>query len=131
METLVINIVCIVLISLLLVFGFYVMIRNEMVCRFRIIQNHIVCGLIINYLEYIKDNIDEAQPMMAVYNSLNEKGDYLRNKYTYAQMLFSFKPLRLECWYTEDELSFLKEYKQFIPDSKKIFDEVKKALKDD
>lgn len=28
----------------------------------------------------------------------------LHNKYTYNQMLFSFKPLKLEAWFTEEEL---------------------------
>lgn len=37
------------------------------------------------------------------YNLMNK----LRNKYEYNELLFSFKPLKLENWYTEEEIKML------------------------
>lgn len=30
--------------------------------------------------------------------------DWFMDKYTYEQMLYSFKPLKIESWYTEEEI---------------------------
>lgn len=108
--------------------SFYMLIRNERVCVFRIMLNHMTSDLVINYIYSFK-NDEEFTQHFSEYECLDKASEHLQDKYTYRQMLFSFKPLRLESWFTEDELSFLKEYKQFVPDSKKIFDEVKKVLK--
>lgn len=34
--------------------------------------------------------------------------DWFFNKYSYRQMLFSFKPLNLKSWYTEEEINEIK-----------------------
>lgn len=119
----------IVLLNVLLA-GFYVMIRNEIVGTFRITLNHLTFGLVINYIDSF-ENDEEFTQHYSEYECLDRASKHLQDKYTYEQMLFSFKPLRLESWFTEDELSFLKEYKQFIPDEQTLKCEVKKALKDD
>lgn len=119
----------IVLFNVLLA-SFYFMIRNGMVCIFRITLNHLTSDLVINYINSFENGKGFVQHF-SEYECLNKANERLQDKYTYSQMLFSFKPLRLESWFTEDELSFLKEYKQFIPDEQTLKCEVKKALKDD
>jgi hypothetical protein len=110
--------------------GFYLLIRNERVGVFRIMLNHLTSGLLINYINSF-ENDEEFTQHYSEYKCLNRASEHLQNKYTYSQMLFSFKPLRLESWFTEDELFFLKAYKQFIPNEQTLKCEVKKALKDD
>lgn len=113
-----------------LVAGFYLMIRNERVGVFRITLNHLTSDLVINYINSFENGKGFTQHFPE-YKCLDKASEHLRNKYTYEQMLFSFKPLRLESWFTEDELSFLKEYKQFIPNEQTLKCEVKKVLRDD
>lgn len=38
-------------------------------------------------------------------NSEEDAFKWFEEKYTYNQMLFSFKPLKLEAWYTPEEIS--------------------------
>ena len=121
------TILLIVLFNALLA-GFYLLIRNNNVCMFRITLNHLAGDLVINYIDSF-ENDKEFTQHYSEYECLNKASEHLRNKYTYDQMLFSFKPLRLESWFTEDELSFLKEYKQFIPGMKTLKNEVKKSVK--
>lgn len=119
----------IVLFNVLLL-GFYLMIRNNNVLVFRIMLNHLTSDLVINYIDSF-ENDKEFTQHYSEYECLDKASEHLQNKYTYGRMLFSFKPLRLESWFTEDELSFMKEYKQFIPDEQTLKCKVKKALKDD
>lgn len=124
------NVLMIVVLFNALLAGFYIMIRNERVCIFRTTLNHLTFDLVINYINSF-ENDEEFTQHFSEYECLDRAGKHLRNKYTYGQMLFSFKLLRLESWFTEDELFFLKAYKQFIPNEQTLKCEVKKALKDD
>ena len=67
-------------IDCLILFGcIYFFSRNKKVCEFRL---------------YILDlNPNKIRACIKLYK-----------KYSYEQMLFSFKPLRLEFWFTEEEL---------------------------
>ena len=64
---------------LLLLVGLYFLVRNDRVCAFRL---------------YILD-LNPNKRLACI---------ELHEKYIYEQMLYSFKPLRLECWFTEEEL---------------------------
>lgn len=123
-------IVLLIVLFNVLLLGFYLLIRNNNVFVFRIMLNHLTSDLVINYIDSF-ENDKEFTQHYSEYECLDKAGEHLRDKYTYGQMLFSFKPFRLESWFTEDELSFLKEYKQFIPDEQTLKCEVKKAMKDD
>lgn len=63
---------------------FYLLLRNGKVCDFRI--KFIKFANLANYKEVIK----------------------LHDKYSYEEMLYSFKPLKLEAWFTEEEIKILK-----------------------
>lgn len=62
-----------------LIVSFYLLARNERVCAFWL---------------YILD-LNPNKILACI---------KLTEKYSYDRMLFSFKPLRLECWFTEEEL---------------------------
>lgn len=72
--------------SIGVIISMYVLIRNNKVYKFR---THLI-DLIY------KD----------VGNNFWEKKELL-DKYTYNNMLYSFKPLKMECWFTDDELKSL------------------------
>ena len=38
---------------------------------------------------------------------IQEYQSKILNKYSYSQLLFSFKPLKLKYWFTEDEIEFI------------------------
>lgn len=87
-------------------FLFYIMYRNDKVYNFLTKINFIIHNNIINRLdsyesgeEYIED-YDNFQR----YSNLMNK---LRDKYTYNKLLWSFKPLKLKYWYTEEEIKML------------------------
>ena len=40
--------------------------------------------------------------------------DKICDKYSYARMIFSFRPLKLEYWYDEEEIAFINEGGVFI-----------------
>lgn len=72
--------------SIGVIFSMYVLIRNNKVHKFR---THLI-NLIY------KDGA----------NNFWEKIELL-DKYTYENMLYSFKPLKMEYWFTDDELKLL------------------------
>ena len=62
--------------------------RNERVCLFR---------------EMLSDMAYEYQ-MRHIYDSRKNAFQWFCNKHSYGEMLYSFKPLKLEYWFTEIEL---------------------------
>ena len=116
--------ICLIIVChIFLVFGFYLMFRNERVGFFRVALNHLLCDFLINYLESLDDD-EDFRKHRAEYEYLDKSKDYMWNKYTYDQMLFSFKPLRLDKWFTDEEIDFLRQYKQYLPETEKIVDKV-------
>lgn len=70
----------------------YLSIRDVQIYRFRMLINR-MCS------EYAYRHIDED------WKSVWDKFYY---KYSYMQMFFSFRPLKLEYWYTEEEINKIK-----------------------
>lgn len=88
--------VILIIISFALLFALivclYVLVRNNKTYNFRM---------------YILD---------CIYNNYKSE-DYFRyislyNKYSYEDILYSFKPLKLKYWYSEEEIKILKGIKQ-------------------
>lgn len=96
METLILNILS-VLFIFLIIFCIYLLFRSHKVLKFR----HFLIDLAYKYAyeEIIKGNFN--------YKTVYEQFVY---KYTYANMLFSFKPLKLESWYTKEEIEKIKKH---------------------
>lgn len=93
METLGTYILYIMLLlgTLLFIICIYLLIRNNKVYEFRNYLIDLACKYNCN--EIAKGNLD--------YISAYE---WFVDKYTYDKMLFSFKPLKLESWYTKEEI---------------------------
>lgn len=72
-------------------FHFY---RNDKVRDFRMALLDTVSNTAKKYMAMGRDN------WFAPY--------YLYNKYSYDDMVYSFKPLTLEAWYTEEEIKMIK-----------------------
>ena len=89
----------IVLLILFTILCLYFLIRNNKVCEFRISIGNKIYN---NFLILIEDSVEEAGKY---YTSACKE---VCNKYTYDQMLYSFKPLKLKYWFTEEEIKLLK-----------------------
>lgn len=88
------SIVIIILIIALIFLGFtwyFCVHRNDRLVVFRICILH----LCTTY-----DILHAIEP-----GSEEDAFKWFEEKYTYNQMLFSFKPLKLEAWYTPEEIS--------------------------
>lgn len=83
------------------------LIRNTKVCRFRIY----VLDMSYNHLQDYFDDIDWDSIDWENKYKLHEKASSLyqqiNNKYEYNEMLYSIKPLKLDKWFTEEEVNFI------------------------
>ena len=80
--------------------------RNNKVCDFRIEINHKCHDVLRNFLYSLKDD-EELNERYEEYEQLEMKEDEIFSKHSYCSMLFSLKPLKLEHWYTKEEIEFI------------------------
>lgn len=92
------NVILIILTIGLLV-GIYFLIRNFYVYNFR-----------AQIIDLIHDKTSDLIDAGAPYKEIFEPWDIINNL-SYAKMLYSFKPLKIEYWLTKEELELL-EYKR-------------------
>ena len=97
---------------ILMVLCLYLLNRNNKVYYF----NKSLCKFLLGELERIlntyKDDY-EFHEDKDNYNCIKDKINTLLDKYSYNKYLFSFKPLKLEKWFTEEEIEFMKYLKQY------------------
>lgn len=97
---------------ILMVLCLYLLNRNNKVYYF----NKSLCKFLFGELERIlntyKDDY-EFHEDKDNYNCIKDKINTLLDKYSYNKYLFSFKPLKLEKWFTEEELEFMRYLKQY------------------
>ena len=79
-------------IIILLVFLLYFIIRNDNVLRFRLN----ICQLCSEYEQRKIEN--------GTFNPDNLSFNWFLDKYSYGRMVLSFRPLKLEYWYTDEEI---------------------------
>lgn len=73
-------------------YGIYLLFRNNKVYKFR-------------------TRIIDLETYKYLAEKSYEKNPYeLHDRYTYAEMLYSFKPLKLEDWFTKEEVESLLKY---------------------
>jgi len=105
------NLILLVILILAL-FCFYMLYRNNKTYYFSVSLNHFLSDELRRILNTYK-NDNEFHEDENNYNYIKEKTYYLLDKYSYSEYLFSFKPFKLEKWFTKEELEFMKYLKQY------------------
>ena len=112
MITNLILVLLLILIILLMMLCICIHYRNDKVYCFKVGLSNILFDELIRILttyendnEFLKDKNN--------YNYIKEKVEILLDKNSYEKYLFSFKPLKLKNWFTEEELEFIKYLKQY------------------
>ena len=96
-----IGLILLICLSILLVFSIYFLIRNEKVLYFRVnCVNHAY------YYLYKTLHCCTNEEDLDEYYKLCERVNNAIDRYSYDKMLCSFKPLKLEYWFKEEEISF-------------------------
>jgi len=98
--------ILIVILTAIFIAAFFLMWRNDKVCDFQIEISDKCHDVLINFLESLKDD-KEFSERYEEYGQLKMKKDEILSKYSYASMLFSLKQLKLEYWYTKEEIEFM------------------------
>lgn len=80
-----------------LVYSLYLLHRNDSVYKFR---------------RYIIERVFEAK-IRAINKGVFYLDEYddIYDKYSYDDMLYSFKPLKLEYWFTQEEIDLMNKFK--------------------
>ena len=100
------------IVLILIVFWFYIFYRNNKVYYFSISLSHFLFDELNRILNTYK-NDDEFSKDEDNLRIISEKIQFLLDKYSYNKYLFSFKPLKLKKWFTEEELEFITYLKQY------------------
>ena len=100
------------IVLILIVLCFYILYRNNKVYYFCISLGNILYDELERILNTYKDD-DEFHEDEINYSYIKGKVEILLNKHSYDKYLFSFKPLKLKNWFTEEELEFIKYLKQY------------------
>ena len=106
-----INLILIVLL-ILVVFCLYLFHRNNKVFCFSIGLSNLLFDELIRISNTYK-NDDEFHEDENNYNYIREKTYSLLDKHSYNEYLYSFKPLKLEKWFSKEDLEFMKYLKQY------------------
>ena len=84
----------------------YMLYRNNKVRDFQIKINHDCFAVVVSFLQSLKCD-DDLHKQHCQYEMLKEKANEIIDKHSYISMLFSFKPLKLESWFTKEEIDFM------------------------
>ena len=122
-------IIAMIICNVVLAAGVYILIRNNRVGMFRIMLNHLTSDLILNYLNDEKEK--SFQEHQDEYNYLVQRREHIINKYTYDRMLFSFKPLQIDSWFSKEDVEYMQQFRQYLPTPEELHQSVAKALKND
>lgn len=82
----------IVLLFIFIIYCFYILDRNNRVYNFKIMLANMAYS-------YNMRRLDDGISLTS-----EDAFKWFCDKYSYDKLLLSFKPLKLECWYTEKEL---------------------------
>ena len=86
----------------------YILNRNDKVYHFKIILLEELKRILNTYKDDYEFSKDKDN-----YYIIQEKALFLFNKHSYNKYLFSFKPLKLEKWFTKEDLEFIEYLKQY------------------
>jgi hypothetical protein len=97
---------------ILIMLCLYVLHRNNKVYHFNVSLGNFLFDEMKRILNTYKDDNEFHQDEVN-YNYIKEKVQLLLDKHSYDRYLYSFNPLKLEKWFTEEELEFMKYLKQY------------------
>jgi uncharacterized protein YutD len=98
--------ILIVILIAIIVAGIYLMQRNDKVYNFRIEVINKCYDVLGSFLDSLKDD-KELNERYEELEQLKMKKDEILSKYSYFSMMFSLKQLKLEHWYTKEEIEFM------------------------
>ena len=90
----------------IIVVAIYFLWRNNKVYDFRIEINNKCYGVLRNFLCSLKDD-KELDERYGEYEQLEMKMIKILSKHSYESILYSLKPLKLEHWFTNEEIEFM------------------------
>ena len=96
-----------VLCVLLFVIGVYLLYRNSKVYRFRVEIINSSYNVLKEFLASIKDD-EEFLSKREEYLKLEKMSEIILDT-SYEKMLLSIKPLKLEYWFNEEEINFIRK----------------------
>lgn len=82
-------------------------IRNANTCKFRIYILNISHNHVLDYYDDIDWNSKDWQDKYKLYEEASSIYQQINSKYEYDEMLYSIKPLKLDKWFTEEEVNFI------------------------
>lgn len=106
-----VNLILLVLL-ILIVFGLYFLNRNNKVFYFSTNLHHFLFDELERILNTYK-NDNEFHEDENNYNSIKERTYNLLDKHSYEEYLYSFKSLKLEKWFSKEDLEFMEYLKQY------------------
>lgn len=97
------------MIILLIIFsiGLLLIIRNHKTDAFINLYENAAFSVVIDFLESLH-NDQELHDRKVEYEELYRMLHQIIDKHFYAKILFSFKPFKLEAWFTPEEVEFIK-----------------------
>lgn len=110
-----------IVLVILLVFLLYFLNRNNKVFSFSVSLNHFLFNELDRILNTYK-NDNEFHKDENNYHNIRKKTYSLLNKHSYNEYLYSFKSLKLEKWFSKEELEFMTYLKQYRTKEKEIPD---------
>lgn len=103
----ILKILLIVLICVLLVLALILAFRNNKTYKFTRFYGDAAFKVVGDFLNSLH-NDRELKDKGVEYKELKKMCYHIINKYSYEQILFSFKPFKLEAWFTPEEVEFIK-----------------------
>jgi len=89
-----------------LVIANYVLWRNNKVYAFRREVTDKCYNVLTSFLDSLKDD-EELHQRHEEFEQLDMMKDEILSKHSYESMVFSLRPLKLEHWYTKEEIEFM------------------------
>jgi len=102
-----IGIILFIFVIILLSLALFIALRNNKTLLFSLMYANASFGAIENFLKSIHDDQELAERNQE-YEELKKMHNQILYKHSYNEILFSFKPFKLESWFTPEEIEFIK-----------------------
>jgi hypothetical protein len=102
-----IGIILFIFVIILLSLALFIALRNNKTLLFSLMYANASFGAIEKFLKSIHDDQELAERNQE-YEELKKIHNQILYKHSYNEILFSFKPFKLESWFTPEEVEFIK-----------------------